>query len=503
MKRLLGTDLLGLNDMIRTHRLAEMASGRLTRRALLSSATHGLGAIALASLLGRPVRGLEEEKGKYFGAIPGFPHHEPRAKHVIFLTQSGGPSQLDLFDPKPGLNAQSGQEIPESIRKGQRLTTMTADQTSKPIAPSPFKFQRHGESGLEFSELLPYTARMADELCVLRSLRTDAINHDPGMTQLLTGVPFSGHPSMGSWISYGLGNETEDLPTFVALFSGGEPGDQPLSARLWGSAFLPSQHQGVRFHSGGEPVMYLQNPPGIDPASRRDMLDTLGKLNRRQFDIFGDPEIAARTRQFEMAGRMQFAVPALVDLSNEPEEVLTQYGADAKRPGSYAANCLLARRLVERGVRFVQLFHRGWDHHDNLVDRLKLKCQQTDQASAALVEDLRRLGLLKDTLIVWAGEFGRTVFSQGDLNRTDYGRDHHPGCFSAWLAGGGIKRGMSYGITDDFSYNVVENPVHIHDLQATILHVLGIEHTEFTVRYQGRDHRLTDIGGNVVHDIVG
>jgi hypothetical protein len=429
------------------------------------------------------------------------PHHPPRAKHVIFLTQSGGPSQLDLFDPKVELVKRRGEEIPDSIRRGQRLTTMTADQESKPIAPSPFKFTRSGASGLELSELLPHTARVADELCLIRSLRTEAINHDPGMTQLLTGVPFSGHPSMGSWISYGLGNGTEDLPAFVALFSGGEPGDQPLSARLWGSAFLPAQHQGVRFRGGKEPVLYLRNPPGIDAETRRDMLDSLGRLNRRQTDWLGDPEIAARTDQFEMAYRMQSAVPQLVDFSNESAETVALYGDEALQPGTYAANCLLARRLVEQGVRFVQLFHRGWDHHDHLVDRLKLKCRQTDQASSALIYDLRQRGLLRDTLVVWAGEFGRTVFSQGDLERADHGRDHHPRCFSGWLAGGGVRGGLVHGQTDDFSYNVVADPVHVHDLQATILHLLGVDHTRFTVRFQGRDHRLTDIGGSVVQQI--
>jgi hypothetical protein len=323
------------------------------------------------------------------------------------------------------------------------------------------------------------------------------------MTLLQTGVALSGHPSMGAWISYGLGNETEDLPAFVAMFSGGEPGDQPLSARLWGSAFLPSQHQGVRFRGGNEPVLYLQNPPGIDDAVRREMLDTLGRLNRRQVELVGDREIAARTAQFEMAYRMQTAVPKLVDLSNEPQPTFALYGEDAKEPGTFASNCLLARRLVERGVRFVQLFHRGWDHHDRLVNRLTNKCRQTDQASAALVQDLQQRGLLKDTLVVWAGEFGRTIFSQGDLESHDYGRDHHPRCFSGWLAGGGVKAGSTFGKTDDFSYNIVENPVHIHDLQATMLHLLGVDHRKLTVRFQGRDHRLTDIGGAVVHDLIG
>lgn len=483
---------------------------RLQRRAILSSAGRGLGAIALASLLEPQAFAAETKSAenrratseKYLGALPGLPHFAPRAKHVIFLTQSGGPSQIDLFDSKPGLMAQRGQELPASIRHGQRLTTMTSLQDLKPIAPSPFRFTRHGQSGAEFSELLPHTARVADELCVVRSVWTDAINHDPAMTLLLTGVPASGHPSLGSWLSYGLGNETENLPAFVTCFSGGQPGDQPLAARLWGSAFLPSQHQGVRFRGGSDPVLFLRNPPGVDQAVRRDMLNSLGKLNRRQSELYHDPEIEARTAQFEMAFRMQTAAPELVNVATESAAVFRLYGEEAKEPGSFAANCLLARRLVERGVRFVQLFHRGWDHHERLVSQLKTKCLQTDQAAAALVQDLRQRGLLDETLVVWGGEFGRTVFSQGDLNRQDYGRDHHPRCFSIWLAGGGIKAGTTYGKTDDFCYNIIANPMHVHDLQATLLHLLGVDHTQLTVRFQGRDQRLTDIGGSVVREIL-
>ena len=478
----------------------------LARRAILSAAGHAFGAVALASLLDLlqpPLFAADGvSPGKYSGSLPGLPHFPAKAKHVIFLTQSGGPSQIDLFDPKPELESHRGEEIPDSIRQGQRLTTMTADQASKPVAPSNFKFSRHGQTGIELSELLPYTAKVVDELCVIRTMRTEAINHDPGMTLLQTGVASSGHPSMGAWVSYGLGNETENLPAFVAMFSGGEPGDQPLSARLWGSAFLPSRFQGVRFRGGNEPVLYLKNPPGIDDATRREMHNSLGKLNRRQSELTGDPEIASRTAQFEMAYRMQSAIPDLVDLSKEPDHILALYGNDVKQPGTFASNCLIARRLVERGVRFIQLFHRGWDHHDRLENRITNKCRQTDQGSAALIQDLRQHGLLDDTLVVWAGEFGRTIFSQGKLDRLDYGRDHHPRCFSAWLAGGGVKRGFVHGKTDDFSYNIVEDPVHIHDLQATMLHLLGVDHKRLVFRFQGRDHRLTDIGGRVVEKII-
>jgi uncharacterized protein (DUF1501 family) len=421
---------------------------------------------------------------------------------VIFLTQSGGPSQLDLFDAKPLLSQYAGTELPESVRQGQRLTTMTSDQATKPIAPSPYRFAQHGRCGTELSELLPHTAGVVDELCIVRSLYTDAINHDPAMMMLQTGAQSSGHPSLGAWVSYGLGNESADLPTFVALFSGADPGDQPLSARLWGSAFLPSQHQGVRLHSGSDPVLYLNDPPGIRPAGRRQMLDTLERLNQRQFQRRGDPEILARIAQFETAYRMQSAVPRLIDLSHETASTLALYGEEARTPGTYAHHCLLARRLVEQGVRFVQLYHRGWDHHDHLPDRLARKCRQTDQASAALIRDLRQRGLLDDTLVVWAGEFGRTVFSQGAMSPDNYGRDHHPCCFSIWLAGGGVRGGLTYGRTDEFSYQVVDQPVHVRDLHATILHLLGIDHERLTVRFQGRDQRLTDIGGLVLTDLL-
>jgi len=468
----------------------------LTRRQFLGRASMGVGVAALASLL-QPQARCEAAAGD--GPVS---HFAPRAKRVIFLQQSGAPSQIDLFDYKPGLKDWHGRETPDSVRMGQRLTTMTSDQESLPITASPFKFARHGECGAELSELLPSTARVADELCIVRSMHTEAINHDPAMTLLQTGTEQPGRPSLGAWLNYGLGSENEGLPGFVVLISGGSPGDQPLFGRLWGAGFLPSQHEGVRLRSRGAPMLYLDNPPGIDRAIRRRMLDCQAELNQLQFDLVGDPEVAARIAQFELAFRMQDSLPRPADFADEPPHTFELYGEDAKQPGTYAANCLLARRLVEQGVRFVQLFHRGWDHHTSIVSRIQGKCQQTDQASAALVQDLKQRGLLKDTLVVWAGEFGRTVFCQGKLASSDYGRDHHPRCFSIWLAGGGAKPGLTYGRTDEFSYNIVEHPVHVHDLQATLLYCLGIDHERLTFRHQGRDHRLTDIGGRVVHGIL-
>ncbi len=470
----------------------DVRSSQCSRRAFFGQAAGGIGATALALLL----------NPKLFAGDERLLDYMPTAKRVICLHQSGAPSQLDLFDHKPHLDRLQGKETPANVRMGQRLTTMTADQESFPVTASPFKFAQHGESGTSVSELLPYTGRVVDDLCVVRSMYTEAINHDPAITMFQTGTQQPGRPSMGSWVSYGLGSETEELPAFVVLLSGGVPGDQPLSSRLWGSAFLPSQHQAVKFRGKGDPVLYLSNPAGITPAIRRRMLDSLGELNRIQSAKTADREIDARIAQFELAYQMQHSLPEIANLANEPNHTFDLYGQDAKQPGTYAANCLLARRLVERGVRFVQLYHRGWDHHTNIVKRIKTKCGETDQASAALVQDLKQRDLLKDTLIVWAGEFGRTVFCQGDLASNDYGRDHHPRCFSIWMAGGGIRPGMTYGTTDDFSYNVAENPVHVHDLQATILRCLGIDHKRLTYRYQGRDHRLTDIGGRVVKDVL-
>ncbi|MFO0879705.1 MAG: DUF1501 domain-containing protein [Gemmataceae bacterium] len=478
----------------------------VTRRQFLSRSGGGLGAVALASLLAEESRAAAPPGAPRpdEGGLPGLPHHRPRAKRVIYLFQSGGPSQLDLFDPKPGLEKMRGVELPESVRMGQRLTGMTATQSSFPLAPSRYRFARHGRSGQWISELLPQTAKVADELCIVRSLHTEAINHDPAITFFQTGAQLAGRPSIGAWLSYGLGSATRDLPTFVVLVSrgSGNPTDQPLYDRLWGSGFLPSRYQGVKFRSGGEPVLYLSNPEGMSPATRRQMLDEIGTLNRLRQNEVGDPEIATRIAQYEMAFRMQSSVPELVDLTREPESTFRLYGDDARKPGTYAANCLLARRMIERGVRFVQLFHRGWDQHLSLPKQITGQCKDTDQASAALVLDLKQRGLLDDTLIVWGGEFGRTVYCQGPFTRENYGRDHHPRCFSIWMAGGGIKPGIVHGETDDFSYNIVRDPVHVHDLHATMLHLLGIDHTRLTFKFQGRHYRLTDVHGTVVNKLL-
>lgn len=475
-------------------------SNRLAaRRALLRTGTMGLGAIALATLLRED--GAADERNLPATLLPAV-QLPVRAKRVIFLCQSGAPSQVDLLDEKPQLRARHGEELPASILQGERLTTMTAEQTEKPIVASPYAFAQHGECGASFSELLPYTAEVADELCIVRSMFTEAINHDPAITLLQTGSQQPGRPSLGAWLSYGLGSESANLPAFVVLISGGEPGDQPLNGRLWGSAFLPSEHQGVRFRGGAEPVLYLQNPPGIDGALRRRMLDTQRELNQLRAAATGDAGVESRIAQFELAAGMQRAVPELADLSRESAATWELYGDDARTPGTFAANCVLARRMVERGVRFVQLYHRGWDHHHNLPLKLPAKCRQVDQASAALVRDLKQRGLLDDTLVVWGGEFGRTVYCQGKLSEDDFGRDHHPRCFSIWLAGGGVRAGTTVGRTDDFSYRIVDEPMHIHDLQATILALLGIDHERLTYRFQGRDFRLTDIAGRVVAKLI-
>jgi hypothetical protein len=473
----------------------------LQRRAFLQAGGMGLGSIALAGLLNQ--QGLANDAAKD-GGMPGLPHSPAKAKRVIYLFQSGAPSQMDLFDPKPGLVERRGTELPDSIRQGQRLTGMTATQTSFPVAPSKYQFQQHGKSGAWLSELLPHTAKMADELCFIKSLHTEAINHDPAVTFFQTGAQLAGRPSIGSWLSYGLGSENHDLPAFVAMISkgSGNPNDQPLYDRLWGSGFLPTKYQGIKFRSVGEPVLYLSNPPGLDSTARRHFLDDLNELNQIQLDNYKDPEIATRMTQYEMAFRMQTSVPELTDLSKEPQHVFDLYGPESKTPGTYAYNCLLARRLAERGVRFVQLFHRGWDQHTSLPKQIVGQCRDTDQPSAALVQDLKQRGLLDDTLVVWGGEFGRTVYCQGKLTAEDYGRDHHPRCFTAWLAGGGIKPGISYGETDDYSYNITKDPVHVHDLHATLLHCLGIDHERLTFKYQGRYHRLTDVQGKVVKAVL-
>ncbi|MCH2124856.1 MAG: DUF1501 domain-containing protein [Pirellulaceae bacterium] len=468
-----------------------------TRRQFVGRASGGVGVAALAALI-NPRLFAEDSTAE----SDQLPHFAPRAKRVIFLHQSGAPSQIDLFDPKPELERRHGEEIPDSVRMGQRLTSMTADQEKKPLTASMFKFAQHGQCGANVSELLPHTASIVDELCFVRSVTTDAINHDPAITFMQTGSQQPGRPSLGAWLSYGLGSENSNLPSFVVFISGGRPGDQPLFGRLWGHGFLPSEYQGVKFRSRGEALLFLSNPPGIDLKTSRRMLDAQAKLNQLQVEEFGDPEINTRIEQAELAFRMQMSVPEIADIADESEQTLKMYGPEVTEPGTYAANCLLARRLVEKGVRFVQLYHRGWDHHTHLTTRIRGKCKQTDQPSAALVQDLKQRGLLNDTLVVWAGEFGRTAYCQGALNQDDYGRDHHPRCFTIWMAGGGIKPGVTIGKTDAFSYNVTEDAMHVHDLHATILHCLGIHHERLTFRFRGRDYRLTDVHGRVEAKIL-
>ncbi|MEA3208720.1 MAG: hypothetical protein QOE70_1777 [Chthoniobacter sp.] len=485
-------------------RLAGEQQLALTRRTFLQRAASGIGLAALGSLLGTNALGIAPQAAAPGPGLAGFPNFAPKAKRIIYLFQSGAPSQMDLFDPKPQMEAQRAKDLPESIRKGQRLTTMTSGQKSFPIAPSLFQFAQQGQSGMWLSELFPHLSKIADELCLIRSMHTEAINHDPAITFCQTGSQLAGRPSIGSWISYGLGSENEDLPAYVVLtsFGTGRRDDQPLYDRLWSAGFLPSKHQGVKFRNTGDPVLYLSNPPGVDAEMRRTSLDQMAELNRHRHDALGDPEIQTRIAQYEMAFRMQTSVPELTDVSKEPAAILDQYGPDVKKPGTYAANCLLARRLAERDVRFIQLFHMGWDHHGGLPKAIRGQCSDTDQPTAALISDLKQRGLLEDTLIVWGGEFGRTVYSQGTLTADNYGRDHHPRCFSILLAGAGIKKGMTYGATDDFCYNVIENPVHVHDLNATILHQLGINHERLVWRFQGRDFRLTDVQGQVVKSVL-
>lgn len=471
-----------------------------SRREFLTKSAMGFGALGLASLL-NPASLTAGTPNTTLNGLPGMPHFVSKAKRVIYLFQSGAPSQMDLFDPKPLLNKMYGEELPDSIRLGQRLTGMTAGQTSFPLAGSLFNFKQYGQSGAWMSELLPYQSKIADELCFIHSMHTDAINHDPAATFIQTGSQFPGRPSIGSWVNYGLGSENENLPGFIVLITK-NGGGQPLYSRLWGNGFLPSKHQGVRFLSGKDPVLYLSNPTGISHEDRKTQLALLRQMQEGQFETLNDPEIEARIAQYEMAFRMQSSVPEISDISGEPDYIYDLYGEDSRDPGTYAANCLLARRLVEKGVKFVQLYHRGWDHHNNLPRQLPRLCKQTDQASAALIIDLKQRGLLDDTLVIWGGEFGRTNYSQGTLTNTNYGRDHHPKCFSLWMAGAGVKKGVSYGATDDFSYNIVENPVHIHDFQATLMHLMGIDHERFTYKFQGRRYRLTDVHGKVVKDIL-
>lgn len=476
----------------------------MTRRQLFGLTAKGIGVGALASLLsqdGQAGLAATPEKG---GGLPGLPHFPPKVKRVIFLHQSGGPSQFETWDYKPALEKLHGMELPDSVRNGQRITGMTSGQASFPCAKSIYKFAQHGQSGTWVSELLPHTAKVVDELTVIKSVHTDAINHDPAITMIQTGFQQPGRPSFGAWASYGLGSDNQNLPAFIVLLSTAHAlnTDQPLFSRLWSSGFLPSNYQGVRLRGGATPVLYLDDPPGIDKTSRRQMLDALGRLNRLKHEAYGDPEIETRITQYEMAYRMQTSVPELTDLSGEPDHVIDSYGPEARRPGTYAANCLLARRLAERGVRFIQLYHRGWDQHNDLPRDLALQCRGTDQPTAALIQDLKQRGLLDDTLVVWGGEFGRTVYCQGKLTDANYGRDHHPRNFTMWMAGGGLKKGFSLGETDDFSYNIVSDPVHIYDLQATILHLMGIDHKRLTYKFQGRHFRLTDVHGELVPKIL-
>ncbi len=462
----------------------------MTRRHLFGRAATGLGAAALGSL-------MAEERPS------GLPHFAPKAKRVIYLFQSGGPSQMELFDYKPRLVDRYKTELPESIRMGQRLTGMSSTQSTFPVVPSRFSFARHGQSGAWVSELLPHTAKIVDKIAIVKSVFTEAINHDPAVTFLQTGSQIAGRPSIGSWMVYGLGAEAKNLPGFVVMISPGQgTGGQPLYDRLWGSGFLPTRYQGVKFRSVGDPVLYLRDPDGFTREDRRAYLDTLAELNQGRVAELGDPEISTRISQYEMAFQMQSSVPELVDLTKEPAAVVDSYGPDARKPGTFAYNCLMARRLAERGVRFIQLYHRDWDHHGSLQSGLPKRCLETDQPAAALVNDLAQRGMLDDTLVLWGGEFGRTVYCQGRLTETDYGRDHHPRCFTMWMAGGGVKPGLVLGETDDYSYNITSDPVHVHDLQATIMHLMGVDHTRLTFRFAGRYFRLTDVHGNVAKKLL-
>jgi len=480
----------------------------ISRRQFFGRTATGIGTAALASLLNSGAQAADAAAAPRGNARPGVLralHVPAKAKRVIYLVMSGGPSQIDLLDYKPKLKELNATELPASVRMGQRITGMTAGQKSFPCAASIFNFEQRGQSGTWISELLPHTASVVDELAIVKTLNTEAINHDPAFTFLQTGSQQPGRPSLGAWLSYGLGSENDNLPTFVVMISqgSGNKTDQPIFSRLWGAGFLPSEHQGVRFRAGGDPVLYLSNPAGIDSGARRAMLDGVGQLNRLAADSVGDPEIDTRIAQYEMAFRMQTSVPELTDLSGESKETLDLYGIkDDGVDGGYARNCLLARRMAERGVRFIQLMHRGWDQHSSLPAQIRGQCSDVDRPSAALVRDLKDRGLLDETLVIWGGEFGRTVYSQGALTATNYGRDHHGRCFTIWMAGGGTKPGISYGETDDYCYNIVKDGVHVHDFQATVLHCLGIDHTRLTYRFQGRDFRLTDVHGKVVEGLL-
>ncbi len=493
----------------RTHDPLERYYLDVTRRRFFGVAAQsigaGLGAMALSSLIGSPAKAGDVPASGTPAPFPAMgPRLLPKAKRVIYMHMEGAPSQIDLFDYKPGLRQRFNQDLPESIRQGQRLTGMTSGQQRFPVAPSIFKFTRYknNQDGAWISELLPHTGAIAHEMCLIRSMHTEAINHEPGITFFQTGNQQPGRPSFGSWMSYGLGSANANLPTFVVLITQGIGNMQALSARFWGSGFLPSEHQGCQLRSAGDPVLYLKDPAGMTRDDRRKMLDLVNHLSEEEAARSMDPEVRTRLAQYEMAYRMQMSVPELTDIADEDEETLAMYGSDVRKPGTFAANCLLARRLAERGVRFIQLYMRGWDQHGNLPGELRSQCNAVDQAQAALVKDLRRRGMLDDTLILWSGEFGRTVYSQGTLTSDNYGRDHHPRCFSLWLAGGGIKPGIVHGETDDYSYNIVKDPVDVHDLHATILHLLGIDHTRLTFRHQGRDFRLTDVFGKPLSTLM-
>jgi uncharacterized protein (DUF1501 family) len=474
----------------------------LTRRQFFGRSAAGIGAAALASLLNDSL--FAASSAPDGGVLPAL-HYAPKAKRVIYLFMSGGPSHIDLFDYKANLPRYHGKELPASVRMGQRVTGMTANQTTFPCVAPMFKFAQHGQSGAWVSELLPNIATIVDDIAIVKSLNTEAINHDPAITYIQTGHQQPGRPSLGAWLSYGIGSLSRNLPAFIVMISQGSGNkiDQPLFSRLWGSGFLPTQHQGVRFRAGADPVLYLSNPPGIDGSSRRRMLDGVQQLNQMAAQAFGDPEVNTRIAQYEMAYRMQASVPELTDLSGETRQTLHMYGVDRNHDdGGFARNCLLARRMIERGVRFVQLMHRGWDQHNDLPRQIRGQCKDVDQPSAALIKDLKQRGLLDETLVIWGGEFGRTVYSQGALTKDNHGRDHHGRCFTMWLAGGGVKRGITYGETDDYCYNITRDPVHIHDYNATILRCLGIEHMKLTYRFQGRDFRLTDVHGKVVEGLL-
>ena len=477
-------------DPIQQHQLLA------TRRQFFGHSGLRLGGVALAWLMGQDKARAVAQAGPAHPALPGFPHFAPRAKRLVYLHMNGAPSQIDLWDHKPVLNDYFDKDLPPSVQGGQRLSTMTSGQQRFPVAPSKFKFTQQGKSGMWVnSDLLPHTSKIVDDIALIRSVHTHAINHDPACTFVMTGSEIPGKPSIGSWLAYGLGSDSSDLPAFVVLtpsFPSSGNG-QALFSRMWGAGFLPGRTNGVALRGSGDPVLYIQNPDGVAPSNRRAMLDALGRLNELSFARFGDPEVQTRISQYEMAFRMQRSIPDLVDLSNEPQEVLDLYGTDVKRPGSFTHSALLARRMLERGVRVVQILHRGWDQHDNLPVALANQCKDTDQATAALVIDLKRRGLLEDTLVVWGGEFGRTVYSQGTLTRDTYGRDHHPRNFCMWMAGGGIKGGVIHGATDDFSYNIVRDPVHLNELNATIMHCMGIDHSRFTHKFQGLDQRLTGV----------